>query len=153
MKKFIAVSLLALSFSSLAGTQADLILKGVVAPILDISIVHEPIASTLDLSKPASNLKVATLTEKSNNSRGYKILAKSINGGKLVHDTDSTSFVNYTLTYNNSNVPLNTNPNEVFTTNEKGVFTKDLKISYNQPSANLSAGLHQDTVQFTIVAN
>ena len=153
MKKFITLSLVTLSFSSFAATSADLILKGVVAPILEISIAHETVASNLDLSQSASNVKVATLTEKSNYATGYKISARSANGGKLVNVSDANSFVNYNLTYNGSNVPLSTSATQVYTTrNLKGTFTKDLKISFNQPN-NLSAGSHEDTVQFTISQN
>lgn len=152
-KNLLALTVLALTVQVQAATQADLILKGVVAPILDISIVHETVASNLDLSQPASNIKVATLTEKSNYAQGYKIKAKSTNAGKLVNTVDSNSFVNYSLTYNGSNISLNSSPVQIYSTsNLKGTFTKELKISYNQPS-NLSAGSHEDTVQFTIEAN
>lgn len=153
MKKLIALSLATLSFSSMAATQADLILKGLVAPILEISIAHETVAGNLDLSQAASNVKVATLTEKSNYHTGYKITAQSTNGGKLVNVNDSNSFVNYSLTYNGTNMALNTSASEIYSTsNLKGTFTKDLRITYSQPS-NLSAGSHEDTVKFTIIAN
>lgn len=154
MKKIItALTLTTLSLSAFSATQADLILKGVVAPILDISIAHETVAGNLDLSQAASNVKVATLTEKSNYAQGYKIKAKSINGGKLVNTVDANSFVNYSLTYNGSGISLNTSPTQIYSTsNLKGTFTKELKISYSAP-VNLSAGSHEDTVQFTIEAN
>lgn len=153
MKKILALTLATLSFSSMAATQADLILKGLVAPILDISIAHETVAGNLDLSQAATSVKVATLTEKSNYAQGYKIKAKSINGGKLVNTVDSNSFVNYSLTYNGSGIALNTSPTQIYTTsNLKGTFTKELRITYSAPS-NLSAGSHEDTVQFTIEAN
>lgn len=153
MKKLIALTLATLSFSSFAATSADLILKGTVASILEISIAHESVASNLDLSQQANSVKVATLTEKSNYAQGYKIKAKSSNGGKLVNVNDQNSFVNYTLTYDGANVPLNTSATQVYNTaNLKGTFTKELKISYSQPSG-LSAGEHGDTVQFTIEAN
>lgn len=153
MKKFLALSLATLSFSSMAATQADLILKGLVAPILEISIVHETVASNLDLSQAATAVKVATLTEKSNYAQGYNVKAKSINGGKLVNTVDANSFVTYSLTYDGSNIGLNTSPTLIYSTSSlKGTFNKDLKITYSQPS-NLSAGSHEDTVQFTIEAN
>lgn len=153
MKKFLAVSMIMTSFSTMAATQADLLLKGTVAPILEISIAHETVAANLDLSQQASNVKVATLTEKSNYAQGYKIKAKSNNGGKLVNTVDANSFVNYSLTYDGSGIPLNQSPSQIYvTSNLKGTFTKELKISYSQPN-NLSAGSHEDTVQFTIEAN
>lgn len=152
-KTLLALSLTTLSLSAFSAEQADLLLKGVVAPILEISILHETVASNLDLSAQASNVKVATLTEKSNYAAGYKIKAKSTNAGKLVNVSDVNSFVNYSLTYNGSNVPLSSSATQVYTTaNLKGTFTKELKISYNQPS-NLSAGSYEDTVQFTIEHN
>ncbi len=152
MKKIATILALSASFSLFAGTTAELILKGLVAPILDISIAMETVAGNLNLSQAASSIKVATLTEKSNSRTGYKVKAKSTNGGKLVNTLDVTSFVQYSLTYNGTNVPLNTSPSQVATSNQRGTFTRDLRISYNQPS-NLSAGSHEDTVQFTIEAN
>lgn len=153
MKKTLALALATLSFSAFSATSADLLLKGLVAPILEISIAHETVASSLNLSAPASALKVATLTEKSNYAAGYKIKAKSTNAGKLVNVSDQNSFVNYSLTYDGSNVPLSSSASQFYSTsNLKGTFTKELKISYNQPS-NLSAGSYEDTVQFTIEAN
>lgn len=153
MKSFIAVSVFAFSFVSFAGTQADLLLKGSVAPILDISIASESVATNLDLSQAASNVKVATVTEKSNYYSGYKIKALSVNGGKLVNTNDSNSFVKYSLTYNGSSMSLNTSATQIYSTSSlKGTFSKEVKISYSQPG-NLSAGSHEDTVQFTIEAN
>lgn len=149
----LALSLALTSLSGFAATSADLILKGIIPLNLEISIVHENLAANLDLTRQVSNEKVATLTEKSNSYNGYKIKAKSTNAGKLVNSSDVNSFVNYSLTYNGSNVSLNSSPVEIYSTqNLKGTYNKDLKISYNQPS-NLSSGTYQDTVQFTIEAN
>jgi hypothetical protein len=152
MKKVIALTLATLSFSSMAATQADLILKGIVAPLLDISIAQETVASNLDLSQLASSVKVGTLTEKTNYANGYKILARSVNGGKLVNASDVNSYVTYTLTYNGTGMALNNSATQIYTNNQRGTFTKELRISYSQPS-NLSAGSYEDTVQFTISQN
>jgi hypothetical protein len=154
MKKLaLLVALGSFSVTSSAATQATLLLKGVVASVLSISIQHENIASSLNLEQAASNVKVATLTEQSNSPAGYKIKAKSSNSGKLVNTSDVNSFVNYTLTYNGSQIALNSSPTQIYSTgNLKGTYTKDLKISYNQPT-NLTAGNYEDTVQFTIEAN
>ena len=150
MKKLItALTLTTLASTAFAGTSVDLVLKGIVAPILDISLVAESVATNLDLSQQASNVKVGTLTEKSNYAQGYKIKAKSTNAGKLVNTVDANSFVNYSLTYDGSSIALNSSATQIYSTsNLKGTFTKELKISYSQPS-NLSAGTHQDTVQFS----
>lgn len=154
MKKTLFVLTLATlsATQAFAGTQAILSLKGVVAPILDISVAAEPAALQLELANAKTNLKVATVTEKTNYHTGYKIRAKSTHGGKLVNVNDSTSSVPYTLTYGNIPVTLTTSPNQIFTTNTKGTNTKDILLTYGQVS-NLSAGSHEDEVQFTIEAN
>lgn len=152
-KTSLALAIVSLSFGAQAATMAELRLIGVVAPVLDISIAHETEASNLDLSKPATALKVATLTEKSNHHQGYKIKAKSTNGSKLVNTIDPNSSVTYGLTYASIPLTLTASPTQIYSTsNLKGTFTKELKISYNQPT-NLSAGSYEDTVQFTIEAN
>lgn len=152
-KTLLALTVTSLSFSAFSATSADLLLKGVVAPILEISVAAETVAANLDLSNQASNLKVATLTEKSNYAAGYKIKAKSTNAGRLVNASDVNSHVQYSLTYDGSVVPLTTSATQIYSTaNLRGTFSKDVKISFNQPS-NLSAGTYADTVQFTIEAN
>ena len=99
-----------------------------------------------------TNLKVATITEQSNHASGYKIRARSLNAGKLINVDDHNSFVNYNLSYNGDNIPLAPANVPIYSTTNKGTFTKDVKITYNQPT-NFSAGVYQDTVQFTIEAN
>ena len=147
------IGLLTLTTTGMAATSADLILRGVVAPILEVSIAHEPLASSLPLDRQVNNEKVGTITETSNSATGYKIKARSANAGKLVNTSHINSFVNYSLTYAGNNVPMNSSATQVYTTsNLRGTYSKDLKISYNQPS-NLSAGSYEDTVTFTIEAN
>lgn len=152
-KTSLALTIAALSFGANAATTAELILKGLVAPILEISIAPETVASNLDLSQAASAVKVGTLTEKSNYAQGYKVKAKSTNASKLVNTSDVTSNVPYSLTYNGSAITLTNSLTQIYTTsNLKGTFIKDIKISYNPP-VNLSAGSYEDTVQFTLEAN
>jgi hypothetical protein len=154
MKKLItALTLTTLASTAFAGTSVDLVLKGVIAPILELSLAADPNAQNLPLDQSPSNLKVGTLTEKSNYAQGYKIKAKSTNGGKLVNGSDQNISISYSMTYDNSGISLSTSPSQIYTTaNLKGTFTKDLKISYSVP-ANPAAGTYTDTVQFTIEAN
>lgn len=152
-RQLLALGLVTLTTTSMAATSADLLLKGVVAPILEVSIAHETLASNLPLDRQVNNEKVGTITETSNSPTGYKIKARSAKGGKLVNASDVNSFVSYSLTYQGSNVPLSTSATQVYTTsNLRGTYSKDLNISYNQPS-DLSAGSYEDTVTFTIEAN
>ena len=158
MKNFMAFSLIALSFSSFAGTQAELVLQGSVGPILDISIEAEAEASSLPLdyetTPVVTDLAVGVITEKSNYATGYSVTAVSINNGVLAHETDTASSVDYHLYYEGQEIVFNgSTPVEVYTTSTlKGEFTKDLTISYSVPE-NLSAGNYEDKVQFTIQQN
>ena len=153
MKKFLALTLATMSLSSFAATQADLVLKGTVAPILSISVSAAAAASSLDLSQAATDVAVGSVTEKSNSRLGYKVTAKSTNGGKLVNVDDSTSYVPYSLSYDGSAITLATTDSQIYSTSSvRGTKIKDLLISFNKPS-DLAAGSHEDTVTFTIVAN
>lgn len=152
-RSLLALTLATLTSTAMADTSANLLLRGIVAPILEVSINHETLAQSLPMNRQVNNEKVGTITETSNSPAGYKIKARSAKGGKLVNASDANSFVNYSLTYEGNNVPLNTSATQIYTTqNLRGTYTKDLKISYNQPS-NLSAGSYEDTVTFTIEAN
>lgn len=75
-----------------------------------------------------------------------------MNAGKLVNFEDQTSFVTYNLSYNGTNIPLAPADVPIATSNQKGTFTKFVKISYNRLD-HLSSGIHEDTVRFTIKAN
>lgn len=157
MKKFIAaLTLTTLSFSSFAANldTVNLVLQGIVAEVLEISIAPTAAASNLDLSQAATNVPVAVLTEKSNHPVGYKIRSKSVQGAKLVNASDANSFVSYSITYNGTQIPLGTGFADISgsTNNQRGTFTRDIKISYGAPS-NLSAGTYSDTVTFQIMAN
>ncbi len=158
MKKFIALTMFSLSVTSFAATQADLVLQGSVAEILEISIAPETDASSLPLdyatTPSVTTLLVGKVTEKSNHATGYKVKAVSTNNGYLAHESDATSSVDYHLYYDGSEIVFNgTTAVEVYSTStQKGSFTKNLSVSYNVPQ-DLSAGNYEDQVQFTIEAN
>lgn len=153
MKKMIAGLLTLTSFSVFGATSATLNLKGTILPVLDISIEAETLATSLPLDQAVNNQKVGKVVEKSNSGSGYKVSASSQNGGKLVRSGDSSSFINYQLSYNNGNIPLNTNPSQIATNSQRGQFDRDLKISYSKPSDYMASGEYADVVTFTISAN
>lgn len=72
VKFFYAWIIYSLSTSSFSGTDASLVLRGTVQPVLEISNAPEPMATELNLTESVTNLRVATNTEKSNNTDGYK---------------------------------------------------------------------------------
>lgn len=163
MKNLIAaLTLTSLTFSAFAAdvlTDSDtLSLKGKVDK--KVSIVVTPTASALllDLSASPGSLKVADVTERANVSAGYKVTITSANGGKLVHESDSSEFVSYDLEYNSNPIVLS-NPsagqNEVsYTARQLQPVDRDVTISYTGRTAeSMLAGDYTDTVTFAIAAN
>lgn len=139
------------SFGAVAGTSATLLLKGSIAPILNIAVTPESVAAALDLTATQSNTKVATVQEKSNSSSGYKVTISSQNLGVLKNNDHS--FV-YTLSYDGT--PLNLASPVAQTQNASAAVTvnKNVNISYTGVSADqLVAGDYTDTITFTIAAN
>jgi hypothetical protein len=154
MKKYLLLSSLFMSYGIFAATTATLQLKGTIAPILSIAIAPETIATSLPLDTSQTNTKIATVTERSNNSNGYSVTIVSTNLGKLVRN--ATTFVNYTMTYDNQVISLGSPSGSTFS----NVFTnaapvnKDIKISYTALNENLAvSGDYVDVVTFTITAN
>lgn len=154
MKKTLAaLALTTFAFSAFADTSANLLLKGSVAEILEVSVAAETVASNLNLSASFSDLKVARVTSKTNRPGGLKLYVSSTNGGKLVHTTDSTSKIDYSLKYGNSSISLNSSPSLIADYANKGTNAEDVKMAINNIDPNLSAGIHQDTVTFTVVGD
>lgn len=154
MKKLIALTTLAtLSFSAFADTSATLLLKGVIGDILEVSVAPETVATNLNLNTSFSDLKVARVTSKTNRFGGLKLYVSSANGGKLNHDVDTNSYVDYSLKYENTQVALNKTPSLVTTYTSKGTNAQDIKMTVSSINPNLSAGTYQDTVTFSVVAN
>lgn len=132
-------------------TTGTITLTGVVAEAIDIAIVTDANASSLDLAVDTTNLIVATITEKSNVNAGYSVTLSSANSVVLQGSTTSLA---YTLEYDN--VAINfvgadaTITDSVLITNSSGV-SKNLTISYTG-DAGLPADTYSDILTFTIIA-
>ncbi len=154
MKKILIGTLLLTTATGFAATTGNLLLKGTVPALLSITVTAEPLASTLPLNTTQTDSKVATVNEKSNSNTGYKVNISSTNAGNLVHDTVSSSFINYSLTYDGNAVNLSTGDEFSFSSASSVDTNKDIDISYTGvPHANLVEGDYTDTVTFTISAN
>jgi hypothetical protein len=146
---FFTVWFLVFAFNkAFSATSATLLLKGSIAPSLEISITPETSAALLPLETAQTNLKVATLVERSNNHSGYKVTVASQNQGKLMN---GTSFLVYTLTYGGQAVNF---PSQDFTFpfTSAAPVSKDIRISY-QAGTDLKSGDYTDTITFTIAVN
>ena len=141
------------SLSAVAATTTTLNLKGSIASLLEIAIAAETLATNLPMDSAVSAQKVGTVTERSNSGSGYQVSASSQNSGKLVRTGDNLNFVNYQLSYNNANITLSSTPTVISTNSLRGVFSRDLKITYSKPVDFMPAGEYSDTVTLTIAAN
>lgn len=151
--KILILSALIFSGVASAATTGSLILRGNVPDILSIEVTAEPVATTLDLSTDQTDLKVATVQEKSNSETGYTVSISSANDGVLLRAGGAES-INYTMKYNGAIVDLSgvqtfSNPAAAAVT-----VNKDVTISYvGQSYDDLVAGDYEDTVTFSISAN
>jgi hypothetical protein len=157
MKKLLLTSTIATLFiSPIMADTGTLLLQGTVDPVLSITV--NPVSGVnndLNLSVTQTNLKVAEVVEQSNTVGGYKIFAKSTNGGSL--NNAGLDSVDYTIGYNNGgHISLTTENQEVKENTVGGVISanSDVDIAYTgKAAALLVQGTYSDTVTFTIQSN
>jgi len=140
------------SFGAKTGT---LLLQGVVAKKVSIDVNPQAIASALDLEVSQTDLKVATVNEKSNSNTGYKVTITSANLGKLKRSGGAEVF-SYSLKYGGSNVSLSSASGTVISSASASVanVNKDLNISYTGvPAETMVEGSYSDTVTLNIASN
>jgi hypothetical protein len=154
MKNFLMlVSTLLITSNVFAGTSATLKLVGSVPKKFDLAI--DVSSATLDLTATKSDFKVATLTEKSNSSSGYKVTVASAGLGHLVRVGGTEKF-SYNLKYGGQSVGLGSTAGGSVSTSSTGVVTntKDVTLSYTGVlPESMVEGSYEDTLTFTISAN
>ncbi len=144
-----------LSSMSMAATTGTLLLEGTVADNTSIQVLPNGSNLTLDIVNGESNKLVGTAKEISNNLAGYKILMKSLNGGKLKHTTLTSVETTYKLGYDGATTVSPTTTDVVVkTVNSLSGLTEvisDLRVDVTAlPTA--PTGVYKDTVTLTIQA-
>ena len=153
MKKILQAILCMLVIGGLifGATSGSITLTGTVSAQVSIEIVE--VNLPLDLDTSATDLKVATVTERSNT--GYTIELTSVNGGKLIGAAFSEELT-YTATYDDVSVLLKAVAQEIVSagtrTGGTGV-AKDFDISYTIVPFELAVDTYTDTLTLTIIAN
>ena len=147
------ILLLLLTTTAYSATSGSLLLRGTVPEILDIVVNSEAISTALPLDTTQVDTLVGTVDIESNAVNGYVISISSLNNGKLVHETNNSYFVNYSLKYDN--VAVNLAVVDQFTDTSSPVdVSKNLNISYTGiPHTDLIEGDYEDTLTITISAN
>lgn len=155
IKKLIALfAMTALSVSAMAATTGTLMLRGTVPRLLEITVNDEAIASTLPLDTTQSGTLVAVINEKSNSATGYNVSITSANLGALVHETEVSSSISYSLNYNGNAVDLANGDSFSYSFPTGANNNRNVTISYTGvPHEDLVEGDYSDDVTFTIAAN
>lgn len=144
----------AISTSAFAATTGTLLLKGTVPRLLELTVNAEAVAATLPLDTTQSGTLVAVINEKSNSKTGYNVSVSSANQGQLVHESDASSTIAYSLDYNGNGVDLVNGETFTYSFPTGANNNRDVEISYTGvPHENLIEGDYTDTVTFTIAAN
>ncbi len=149
-----AIYLLTLSTETFSATTGTLLLQAINPRRVSIEVTPVAVASSLDLTTTQTNLKVATIVEKSNSKTGYKVTVTSANLGKLKRENGAEVFT-YTMKLDGSNVNLNTAAGTVFTRTQTMPVTvsRNLTISYAGKSVEtMIEGTYSDTVTLDIAA-
>ncbi len=153
---FIFISLL--SAQVFSATTGILKLRGVVEPVLSLTVNPAAIATNLDLATTQTNLVVAKVEEESNSNTGYKISISSLNDGTLLRNSGTETFP-YTLKYDGAAVALagtSTTAVVAKTVATGGAYSgfSGVEISYTGiPAANMVAGTYDDVLTLEIAAN
>lgn len=153
-KAFAVLAITALANSAMAATSGTLMLRGTVPRLLEITVNDEAIASTLPLDTTQSGTLVAVINEKSNSVTGYNVSISSANLGALVHETEVSSSISYTLNYNGNAVDLVNGDSFSYSFPTGANNNRNVTISYTGvPHEDLIEGDYSDDITFTIAAN
>ncbi|MBC7711868.1 MAG: fimbrial protein [Rhizobacter sp.] len=134
---------------------ANLALTGTITDSVSIAVTPSGNYNNLTLTTTAVDSVVASVAESSNSTAGYLILARSANASKLVHSTDATQTVGYTMKYaGGTAVTLTATDQTVKTQATGGVYSavaSAVSISYTGvTAASKRAGSYTDTITFTV---
>jgi hypothetical protein len=139
----------------IVSASGNLSLSGNITDSVSIAVTPSGNYNNLTLTTSATDAVVATVAESSNATAGYIILARSSNASKLVHSTDSTQNVGYTMKYGTSSALTLTAVDQTVKTQAVGgvysAVASSVSVSYTGVSAaSRRAGTYTDTITFTV---
>lgn len=144
-----------LSNTAFTAESGNLLIRGPIERRISLVVTPEAIASALDLTTTQSDLKVATLNERSNSKTGYIVSVTSANLGKLKM-IDGAEVFSYTMKLDGAPIGLTTSTGSIFTravTATPVNVNRNVTISYTGKAIeNMTEGTYSDTVTFNIAA-
>ncbi len=142
------------AFAAPSSTQDSMVLRGSVAPILEIDLRPEPIATQLDLTAEANDVKVAGVYERANDPDGYVVTFASANNGNLkASQASNQDAMPYTLSYEDrGQFSLGNGPVRFEHHGRTGVEGVVQRLGISYPEKWLAADTYEDTITATIAA-
>ena len=139
-----------------AQTSRELLISGIVPLINTAEITPTNESQSLNILDGEFNRLVATVAETSNSPRGYRVLASSVNSSRLIHTTQPTAFVRYTLSYGGAPAVVMTSFNQEVkrVPSVEGLVTNNSEVRVTldkEPQALV--GTYTDTVSISISAD
>jgi len=158
-----AVVVLAAFLMMTAATSGTISLSGSEPGILEISVTSDPQAANLPLNTTVVDLKVGTVTERSNKKAGYSVTLGSASAlasgsaGPSFRSSETTDFLPYSLKYGGKAVAFSSGgsasvvSNVSAKTSAAGVVNV-VSVSFDGAGAFLDEAVYTDTLTFTIIA-
>lgn len=149
------ILILMITTAASAATTGSITISGVIAQTLSLVVRASDGSSSLNFGTEAKDLVVATITESSNTTGGYKVSLTSANSGQLKNG--ALGGIPYTAKYDGKSIALKADGQYVTSQGSASSVvnvSRDFSISYGvQNPASLMAGSYSDTLTFTISAN
>lgn len=146
-----------------AATSGTISLSGSEPGILEITVTSEPQASSLPLNTTVVDLKVGTVTERSNKKAGYTVTLGSSSAleagatGPSFRSSSTTDFLPYSLKYGGKAVAFSAGGaaalvSSVSAKTSAAGIVNVVSVSFNGAGAFLDEAIYTDTLTFTIIA-
>lgn len=141
-------------------TQAEILLGGVIEPVVTIEVNKLTAIEDLDLTRDTTQV-IATTLENSNVPAGYNVAISTANNFTLVSPTSSETRIHYRLRFDGVDVETANNAGKpaykssaITDGKTHQDVSHDLVISYQgKPAEQITAGDYTDNIEITIQAN
>jgi len=154
---------LACVFALYPDTSGSISLSGNQLGILEISVTAEPTASDLPLDTTVVDLKVGTVTERSNKKAGYTVTLSSASAlfaasfGPALRSSETADFLSYSIKYGGTAVAFPLSGIAVVVSNVSAKTTAAgtvnvVSVSFDGASAFLDEAVYADILTLTIIA-
>lgn len=150
-----------IAFPAAAATTGNIAISGTVPAIIELAVTSEAVAQNLPLTQTVSDLRVATVVERSNKKAGYTVVLESSNA--KAHGTPSPTLKSaetndelpYSVKYDGANAQFIGGAAIVSDVSSKTVaegVAKAVTVSFNGADYFLAESSYGDTLTFTIIA-